>query len=527
MPKPPLRLPSAPTTNPLAAATKQNKAEQVVKLPNQAVADKSSAKSESVAHWSPSLQNVLEQPPAAFPRQLLIGGLVFCLAFIGWAWLGKIEQVGHARGRLIPRGEAYRIHPLDFGKVVQINVKEGQNVKAGQVLVQLDTQVATTEVERLKQMLEGYQNELRQKQRLSEKTRQQANTQSMLAKATIQVQDALLDAAQTKVITLREVLAQMQKEKAASQTRVSRLEPLTNISKERTQQLQSDIAAHQERVKRLKKLADDGAIAREYLFQAEQALRDRAGAITENELTASVNTEDRLFEAQNNSRDRAAAITQQQGELKQALVEIQSLHAQMSQKIAEANINQLQAQQQIGQLEVEKTQLQAQIAETQTLLNQARTQLVQKFLYAPVNGIVSSLNVRNVGEVVQQGQTIAEVAPITAPLVLSASLPNQEAGFVKLGMPVQVKLDAFPYQDFGVVTGKVTSISPDTKQEQGSNPVYQVEVTLDRSYVTANQQTVSFKAGQTATADIIIRRRRIIDVLLDPLKQLQKGGMDL
>jgi HlyD family secretion protein len=106
-------------------------------------------------------------------------------------------------------------------------------------------------------------------------------------------------------------------------------------------------------------------------------------------------------------------------------------------------------------------------------------------------------------------------------------LPNQEAGFIKLGMPVQVKLDAFPYQDFGVVSGKVTSISPDAKTDERLGPVYRVEVALDRNYVAANQQTIPFKAGQTATADIIIRRRRIVDVLLEPFRQLQKGGINL
>jgi HlyD family secretion protein len=531
MPKQTVPLPISPTTNtPQANPTKKENSDRAVtELPNQASDRLSSAnaKSKSESHWSPALQNVLEQPPATFPRQLLIGGLIFCLAFIGWAWLGKIEEVGHARGRLVPRGEAYKVNPLDLGKIMRINVREGDTVQAGQVLVEMDTQIATSEVDRLKQMLAAYQDQLKQKQALIEKTRQEANTRSVLAKTNLEIQSALIDAAKSKAATSEELLAQMKTEKAASQTRVQRLKPLTGVTKERLAQLKSDVAAHQERVNRLKKLIAYGALSKEYLFQAQQDLRASQAAITQTKLQESANTDDRLFEAQRTERDRTSTVTQQQGELKQALVEIQSLQAQLNQKIAESNINQLEAQQRIQQLEVEKTQLKSQIAETQNLLNRARTQLVQKFLYAPVDGIVSSLNVRNAGEVVQQGQTIAEVAPTTAPLVLSASLPNQEAGFIKPGMPVQIKLDAFPYQDFGVVMGKVTSISSDSKQVEGQGLVYKVEVALDRNYINANQQTIQFKAGQTATADIIIRRRRIADVLLAPLKQLQKGGIDL
>jgi HlyD family secretion protein len=140
---------------------------------------------------------------------------------------------------------------------------------------------------------------------------------------------------------------------------------------------------------------------------------------------------------------------------------------------------------------------------------------------------VSSLNVSHAGEVVQPGQTLAEISPQDTPLVLSAILPNREAGFVKTGMPVQVKLDAYPYQDYGIVPGKVTSISPDAKPDQQLGPVYQVKVSLDRNSVTSEHGSIRFKAGQTASADIIIRRRRIADILLDPIRQFQKGGIKL
>jgi HlyD family secretion protein len=343
----------------------------------------------------------------------------------------------------------------------------------------------------------------------------------------LRVQRAIIEGAIAKATNSRELLAQIQIERKASQKRLGRLSSLTAIGKQQLKQLQQDVAAHRERVNRLRQLADDGAISQEYLFQAEQGLRDRLAAINQAQLQEGANTGDRLFDAQQKWHERTSAITQQQGELEQSLAQIQSLQAQLAQKQAEANINKLATQQQIGQLETEKTQLQAEIVETQNLLNTARKKLTQKFLSAPVDGIVSSLDIHNRGEVVQPGRTIAEIAPKTAPLVLSANLPNREAGLLELGMTVQVKIDAFPYQDYGAIAGKVISISPDTKQDQQQGAVYKVEVSLERNFVIAQGQNISFKAGQTATADIVIRRRRIVEVLLDPISQMQKSGINL
>nr|MBA3923268.1 HlyD family secretion protein [Nostocaceae cyanobacterium] len=113
-----------------------------------------------------------------------------------------------------------------------------------------------------------------------------------------------------------------------------------------------------------------------------------------------------------------------------------------------------------------------------------------------------------------------------APLILIAFLPNREAGFVKIGMPVKIKLDAYPYQSYGIISGTVTAISPDAKTDEKLGPVYRVEVTLARNYVMENHQAVKFKAGQTATAEIIVRNRRIADMLIEPIKQLKKGGIN-
>lgn len=142
-------------------------------------------------------------------------------------------------------------------------------------------------------------------------------------------------------------------------------------------------------------------------------------------------------------------------------------------------------------------------------------------------GTILAFNVINTGKVVQSGETVAEIAPQGSPLVLSAVLPDREAGFVEKGMTAQVKFDAYSYQDYGVIPGKVISVSPDTKIDEKLGAVYRVQIELKRNYVTNDLKKILFKPGQTATADIVIKQQRIIDVLLDPIKKLEQDGIDL
>lgn len=97
-------------------------------------------------------------------------------------------------------------------------------------------------------------------------------------------------------------------------------------------------------------------------------------------------------------------------------------------------------------------------------------------------------------------------------------------------MPVRIKFDAYPYQDYGIVEGQVTWISPNsqmTETPQGSMQTFELEVTLDQSHIQAEDKRIALTPGQTATAEVIVRQRRVIDFLLDPFKKLQAGGLDL
>ncbi|MEB3831062.1 HlyD family efflux transporter periplasmic adaptor subunit [Phormidium sp. CCY1219] len=592
------------------------------------------------SNWSPSVHSLLEKPPAAFGRYVLLGGMVFSVVFGTWAWLGRINEVGQAPGELVPQGDTYQVNPVEMGKVAKIAVEEGETVEKGAVIAELDTKLAEAEVKRLQEQLANSQLQLVQKQDSIEQIRLEAQTRVAMAQADAEAQEAAIARAQENVGTTTEMLAQLQEQQAALQARRDRLQPLAQQAQELVEQLRADVAAQQERseiaeplqekteeliaqlesdvqaqqqrqeivaplqeksqqlieqlkvdieaqkerIGRLKPLVDEGAVSKERLFQAEQALRDRENALLRaqmsdktrareqmfearqamrdrqnalvraqisettrakerlfeagqalrdrqtallrSQISEATRVKERLFEAERSLRNQREKMTETRGQLEEAKAELTRLQAQLKQKRAEAERIELESQQQIDRLQVEISELEGRITDTKNRLESARTKLEERFLYAPVDGVVLSLALSNTGEVVKPGETIAEIAAEDAPLVLSASVPNREAGFMETGMEVQVKFDAYPYQEYGIVSGKVTSISPDTKANDRLGEVYKVEVTLDRNYVMDNGKKIYFKPGQTAQADIVIRKRRIADLFLDPIRQLKEGGIN-
>ncbi|AFY75610.1 response regulator containing a CheY-like receiver domain and an HTH DNA-binding domain [Pleurocapsa sp. PCC 7327] len=477
--------------------------------------------------WSADFQAFLDRPPASLPRRLIVGGIAFCLVFGIMAWFGRVEEVGRATGQLVPKGETYKVEPIESGKVTRIAVKEGDVVEAGQVLVELDTELAKKEVERLEQILSAYQFEGRQKQDLLDRALLEAQTLKAIATEDAQEQRLAIAQAREKVATKRNLLTQLSSEIAAVRARKSQIKPLSTVAKRRLAQLDSEEAAHRERLKRLRAMQKEGAVSLEYIFQAEQSLRQVQQQIALSQLQEIANTDEQLFQAEQSLRELQDRMTQSQGELSASLKEAQRLETELNQKKAQGRKMLLEAEQRIQQLKVESAQIEAKIAETKNLLASERAKLKQRFFRAPVDGVVSRLNLKNAGEVVQPGEAIAEIAPSNAPLVLSAVLPDREAGFVKKGMPVKVKFNAYPFQDYGIISGKVVSISSDAEQNEQLGTVYRVKVELERNYVNEGRRTIRLKAGQTGSADIIIRRRRFADILFDPIRQLQRSGIDL
>ena len=477
--------------------------------------------------WSPPLQNLLDRPPAMLPKQIILGGMVFFLAFGSWAWFGEAEEVGKAQGKLVPKGETYKVESIELGKISRIVVEEGEAVKAGQLLVELDTSLAVKEVERFEQILTASKIELSQKQAQLERVNLEYQTHERISAAETLGQLSAINSAKNQVQVFRQLLAQQKAEIEAYQTRQKLLNFVPKISQERFEQVNLELEAHKERLARLRELEKSGGVSKDFIFQAEQAHRQAKLQLLENKAQEITNVSEQLFQAEQSLRDLNEQKTQSQGELARALKEVEQLEADLKRQQAERSRMMLEAEQKIQQFKLEITQIETKIAETQNLLASAQTKLQEKSLKSPIDGVVLSLNVKNSGKVLNPGETIAEISPHESPLILSAIMPNQESGFIEIGMPVQIKLDAYSYQDFGTIPGKVISISSDAKSDEKLGLVYRVEIELEKDYIVKDRKSIRFKPGQTATAEIIIRSRRIVDLFLDPIKKIQKDGIDL
>jgi hemolysin D len=481
----------------------------------------------AIVQWSPAMQSLLEEPPSNLPLQLIAGGMVFCLAFFAWAWFGEIDQIGKAQGKLVPKGETYKIESLESAKVNNIAVKEGQKVEAGQLIASLDSERETKEVERLKEILASSEIDLNQKLNLLEQAKLEIQTQQKIGEAELRSQKVAIDSAIGKAQVTDDLLAQQQSELQASLTRQGKTEQLTGLDKTKLDQINSELKEHQQRLARLKGLAEQGAISQEYIFQAQQAQRQIEQQLIESKVQGISGISEQIYQSEQATRNMRSSITENQGELALAQKESERLRVELEYKQAANRRAEIAAEQKAQQLGLEINQAKTKIAETKNLLASANNQLEKRLLRSPVAGTVLAFNVVNTGKVVQSGETVAEIAPDNAPLVLSAVLPDRDAGFIEKGMTAQVKFDAYSYQDYGAIPGKVVNISANTKTDDNLGEVYRVQIELDRNYVSQDSKKILFKPGQTGSADIVIRHRRVMDVLLEPVKKLRQDGVDM
>ncbi len=434
--------------------------------------DSSSSKSLD-RDWSSLTQELIDTLPRVWTRGLLY----FLVAFVGvvlpWAMLSKVDETGSARGRLEPKGATQRLDSNAAGTVAQVRVTEGQAVKAGQVIIELESNILRTDIERAKTKHEGQLNRLSQLQVIK----------NQLAIAT------------------RAQELQNQSQELEKQAQIDQARQNLSASKTAHTLAETRYAKDTVEVRRYRKLWKQDVTPEIKVVEMERA-------------------------AEESQRLLSAALA----EIQQANSRLSEQQSSYQSLIQAGKLAVLKSEQQLKDLQTQITSLQAEISQSKSEIKSLELQLEQRTFRAPTEGTIFQLPIQRAGTVVQPGQMVAQIAPKGSILIFKAQMPIPESGFLRPGMPVKLKFDAYPFQDYGVVQAHVLKISPDSKPmqtQQGQIEMFELEITLDQTYIQTQDKSIALIPGQTATAEVIVRQRRLIDFVLDPFKKLQEGGLKL
>ena len=428
----------------------------------------------------PAALEVVETPASPLPRVTALALVALLLATLLWACLGKVDVVSTATGKLIPAGGGKVVQPLETAAVTAILVHDGQRVRKGQVLIELEPTEAQADRDRMRGELAGAELDVARLKATALGQSFAAPAGSDAASAAVERQQAAASRAELaeKLATLDRQIQQHRAEIAEGQAEAARLAALAPID-----QQAADVFLSLER---------KGYGSKLQLLQAQEKAEDTRRQLDVQrrkgpELEAEIAAEER-------ERAEATAETAKTdlGDLSTATVKAATLRQQLD--AAEAHLK------------------------TRTLL-------------APVDGTVQELAVHTVGGVVQPGQTLLRIAPAGVGVDVEAKLANRDVGFVRAGMPVAVKIETFPFTRYGVIRGTVSDVSNDAvseKRPDGSEELtYLVHVALSRDTIMVDGRLLRLEPGMAVTAEVKTAKRRVIAYVLSPIaKSVQEAGRE-
>ncbi len=465
-------------------------------------------------------EELLNALPKLWTHGVLYALMGFIALALPWATISKVDETGSARGRIEPQGATQKLDSPVSGSIKRVKFREGDTVKAGQVLLELESDVLETELQQAEAKLTGLLNQKSQLDLMKKQIQlslgvQEQQNQSQAAEKMSQVNQAKqhLD---TKQSTYN--LQRLEK-----QALLNQIKQQINTSRNDQESAKIRLGIDSKQVERFSQLVSDGAVSATQIDelkkqeQESKRLYARASSdVKQGQL--------RLAEELNRYQ---ATMNQLESDIKQAKLRLQQEENSYQSLLQAGQLAVLKSQEQLKDIDSQLTALQSQITQTQSQIKAIKLQLQKRIVRSPMDGMIFELPFGKSGEVVQLGQRIAQIAPTDTDVVLKANMPIQDSGFLKEGMSVKVKFDAYPFQEYGIIPGKVTWVSPDSKVQQtpqGNIESYELEITLDQQYVQNGDKRIPLTPGQTANAEVVIRQRRVIDFVLDPFRKLQEGG---
>jgi len=432
---------------------------------------------------------ILTAEPVRIAHMLVLTMVALVVAGLLWSFVGRADVIVSAQGTLAPESDVRRIYaPID-GELADLYIAEGQPVSKGDVLARLNARGA----------IEAASNALQAQLKLDDAEREWKQFPE---------QKALLE---RKAAALK---AQIDVESRQNENRLS--EGTTKLAEGQKAELE-EARSVLENARRVRDAARQEQDSYARLF-AEPG----GGGVAELQLEA-----------------KKTAYLQAENAYRVAQSKLAELDFRLSHEYAQANEQLETSGQQTTSLQI---QYDAAVRDIATAEDKVRLQLetarlvadaaarirfenIDKdnflLILAPVSGVVTDVTSTQPGDKIQANAPLGGIAPKDARPVLKIEIAEHDRAFLHEGLPVKMKFNAFPYQRYGLISGTLAYISPATKPSaQDKQPVYEGRVILDRNYYQVADTRYPLRYGMTASAEIVVRERRLIDLGLDPFRQL-------
>ncbi|MDI6742998.1 MAG: HlyD family type I secretion periplasmic adaptor subunit, partial [Smithella sp.] len=366
--------------------------------------------------FKPILAEIEERPTNPLGTYFLWTIILLMMIVLLALFLVKIDVVVSARGKIIPLGDVKVIQPLETGVITKIHVKEGDYVKAGDVLLEMDPSVDTAD-------LEGKERNLNHARLSMDRINAVLNDQNFSPQKkyrTSAIVQAQIKHFQAQKDAYDSTLKEKEKEALENQSALDSL-------KKEIETINNVLSLTLEDEKRMKSLVEIGTLA-------DNRYREK------------------VRERMNLERERDAKegqMKQLETKLSRISDEIQTFKSNFKEKLLSDYSSNMQAQ---NTLEAEVSSL--------------KFKQGKRFIVAPVSGYIHLLPVKTIGGVVTTAQPLAGIVPEGTPLEVSAIIMNKDIGYVKEGQACVVKVDTYDFQKYGTIEGSIEIINPYSTEEK-------------------------------------------------------------
>ncbi|MEJ6021969.1 HlyD family type I secretion periplasmic adaptor subunit [Ramlibacter sp. PS4R-6] len=426
------------------------------------------------AAFLPAALSLQESPVHPAPRRAAYVVMALFVIALLWAIFGKVDIVAVASGRVVVSDRTKVVQPLERSVVKRVLVNDGDRVRAGQTLIELDPTVANADKAAVQELVKAAKSDaIRARAILNAMVSGQGRPRTVFPAewpaAEISAAQAQLDAnwsdISAKLAKFGAEIGRRQAEIATTREMIAKLEATLPLAKQR----EVDLAG----------LARDG-------FAPSHTAQDKARERIETERDLATQRA-RLSEAAASLRESESARFAYIAETRRTL----------SEREAQAELKFQQAKQD----------------ETKAVQRERLTAL-----RAPVDGVVQQLAVHTNGGVVTEAQALMVIVPDEAQVTAEVMLENKDVGFVNVGQTGEIKLETFPYTRYGTVAATVARVSADAVNDEKRGALFPVTLALQSAQIDVDGKAVRLTPGMNLTAEIRTGERRVIEFLLGPIQ---------